>query len=58
MTKSFISDPELPTIKLNLDHDSRDNLWGKTKQAFQYVYENYKYELQSRSLNLPAYIIQ
>ena len=37
-----ISDAELPTIKLNLDHDSRDNLWGKTKQAFQYVYDNYR----------------
>ena len=38
----YILDAELPTIKLNLDHDSRDNLWGKTKQAFQYVYDNYR----------------
>ena len=42
MFSVFIVDPELPTVKLNLDHDSRDNLWGKTKQAFQYVYDNYR----------------
>ena len=41
-TITCVSDAELPTIKLNLDHDSRDNLWGKTKQAFQYVYDNYR----------------
>ena len=41
-TSCTLSDPELPTIKLNLDHDGRDTLWGKTKQAFQYVYENYR----------------
>ena len=35
-------DAELPALKLDLDHDARDNLWGKTKLAFKYVYENYR----------------
>ena len=35
-------DPSLPSVKVNLTHDSRDTLWGKTKQAFRYVYEHYR----------------
>ena len=44
----MLLDPELPTVKLKLDHDARDNLWGKTKLAFQYVGENYRYSLEFR----------
>ena len=36
------SDKNLPAIKLEGLHEGRDNLWGKTKLAFQYVYENYR----------------
>ena len=34
------SDPDLPTVKLKVG-EGRDNLWGKTKNAFRYVYENH-----------------
>jgi len=33
-------DPTLPAIKLNVT-EGRDNLWGKTKQAFEYVYKHH-----------------
>jgi len=36
------AEPNLPVIKLEGLHEGRDNLWGKTKQAFKYVYENYR----------------
>ena len=35
-------DAELPTLKINVNEDIRDTLWGKTKKAFQYVYDNYR----------------
>lgn len=34
------SDPDLPAIALPVG-EGRNNLWGKTKEAFKYVYENY-----------------
>ena len=39
----IISDSFRPAIALNVS-EGRENLWAKTKQAFKYVYENYKYE--------------
>lgn len=33
-------DPELPSVALDVK-EGRDQLWGKTKQAFQHVYQNY-----------------
>lgn len=36
------AEPNLPVIKLEGLHEGRDNLWGKTKQAFKYVYEHYR----------------
>jgi len=36
------ADSKLPAIKLEGLHEGRDNLWGKTKLAFQYVYEHYR----------------
>ena len=34
------ADPDLPTVQLNVS-EGRDNLWAKTKNAFQYVYNNH-----------------
>jgi len=36
------ADMSLPAIKLEGLHEGRDNLWGKTKLAFQYVYDHYR----------------
>ena len=38
----YDSDPTLPSVRLDLDHDGRDRLWAKTKQAFQYAYKHYR----------------
>lgn len=41
----FISsqeDPVLPSVKVNLTADNRNTLWGKTKEAFKYVYKHYR----------------
>ena len=38
---NYISDPSLPSIDLGIEED-RNMLWGKTKAAFKYVYENYR----------------
>lgn len=38
---SSVVDPKLGTINLNIS-EGRDHLWGKTKAAFRYVYENYR----------------
>ena len=40
----FPDDGTLPVIKLEGLHEGRDNLWGKTMKAFEYVYEHYRYE--------------
>ncbi|KAJ8959084.1 hypothetical protein NQ318_022341 [Aromia moschata] len=37
---SSAADEDLPAIALPVG-EGRDNLWGKTKEAFKYVYENY-----------------
>ena len=39
---STAEDKTLPAIKLSLQHEGRDVLWGKTKQSFQYVYDNFR----------------
>ena len=33
-------DEDLPTVKLNVG-EGRNNLWGKTKNAFKHVYQNH-----------------
>ena len=40
---SSIADEEVPTIKLELGEggDNYTHLWGKTKSAFRYVYQNH-----------------
>lgn len=40
MTNSLCLDEELPSIALPVG-EGRNNLWGKTKEAFKYVYEHY-----------------
>lgn len=37
--------PELPAIKLPVG-EGRDNLWGKTKEAFKYIRENHMQEAE------------
>lgn len=37
---SSAEDSNLPTIQLAVK-EGRDNLWGKTRKAFEYVYKNY-----------------
>ena len=39
---STAEDKTLPAIKLSLQHEGRDVLWGKTKQSFQYVYDHFR----------------
>ena len=39
----MIPDPSLPSIDLGIE-ENRNMLWGKTKAAFKYVYENYRWE--------------
>ncbi len=36
----FISDPALDSIALNVTDDV-DHLWGKTRQALEYIHENH-----------------
>ncbi len=38
---SGILDPNLPAIKLNVT-EGRNALWGKTREAFRYVWETYR----------------
>ena len=42
---NFHLDPELQALKIDVGEDSRHTLWGKTKKAFQYIYENYRYNI-------------
>lgn len=35
-------DVNLPAIKLENVKEGRDELWGKTREAFRYIWENYK----------------
>ena len=37
---SSVADPELGAVALNIS-EGRQQLWGKTKQAFRYVFENH-----------------
>ena len=38
----YLTDKDLPAIKLNIHSESRNSLWKKTKLAFAYAYENYR----------------
>lgn len=35
------TDPDLPSIALPGVREGYNNLWGKTKEAFKYVYKHY-----------------
>ena len=37
----FFTDKSLPAIALPIG-EGRENLWGKTREAYRYVWENYK----------------
>lgn len=37
-------DPSLPAIKLPNVKEGRDELWGKTREAFRYIWENHRDE--------------
>ena len=43
---ALYADAELGAVdlKLNVTSESRDNLWGKTKKSFQYVWEHHREE--------------
>lgn len=36
-----IQDPSLPSIKLPII-EGRNQLWGKTREAFRYIWNNYR----------------
>lgn len=43
MMKTIILDDSLPAVALPVE-EGRNNLWGKTKEAFKYVYRNHLHE--------------
>lgn len=40
----YVKDTKLPTIGLPVK-EGRDGLWGKTREAFRYVWERYQDEV-------------
>ena len=58
----MIPDPSLPSIDLGIE-ENRNMLWGKTKAAFKYVYENYRwekltYDLGSTNISLSESLLE
>ena len=58
----MIPDPSLPSIDLGIE-ENRNMLWGKTKAAFKYVYENYRwekltYDLASTNISLSEFLLE
>lgn len=37
----MLTDKSLPAVALPVG-EGRDNLWGKTREAYRYVWDNYK----------------
>lgn len=38
---AIIKDPDLPSVKLPV-HEGRNQLWGKTREAFRYIWNHYR----------------
>ena len=36
-----ITDSELGAVKVQVDGEGRQTLWGKTKRAFEYLYQHH-----------------
>ena len=58
----MIPDPSLPSIDLGIE-ENRNMLWGKTKAAFKYVYENYRwekltYDLAITNISLSEFLLE
>ena len=58
----MIPDPSLPSIDLGIE-ENRNMLWGKTKAAFKYVYENYRwekltYDLANTNISMSEFLLE
>ena len=39
--RDCVLDEDLPTVKLAVK-EGRDNIWGKTREAFRYIWNNHR----------------